>query len=1351
MTNKNKYFSFSDNLSFENLSSLLNELGIMTHPMSNEQKVCIEYPNIHLENKLFNVLETKKDNNELNFNENEDLSNKNNTKSYCEYELNLTKNKKYTINPKILYNEFNKNIPYSLEEFKNSLKIFVSIFNCFNEDLFNWNLEDFNLFNYGNTIEILNFNKENSCENNIEESVENLYKKHFSVYDYEETEIVELLENKNSNESIQRNMNDDFEDDFESSYRKSFSIKNKSEKDTIKLNENNNLYNYEKDKIFRNIYFIMNLFNLMNSFILSEFNLDSILKNIDLLNSHIINDYKILLIICFNLSIQLNIFNNEANINTFLKLDDYTINKTNQNKNVNKPGISDNKIVNNYILNIFYIDSNNKEKDMEKEENELIKDKIIYFNIILKLFTITYFCKSKIPIKITIKIFFLNYFSFVKQKLIFQENKFNNINNIDNLFKLIKNNEFVELFYQNNNAKIFFSLLSFELFLFKDIDIIQLNEITKVYYNFINNCEFVTFDTMENESLIKYPIINYSNELNILLWILNYVIKIDKFNMKKFTLSFIFNSFGIGVKKDIEKKDVNIQDMMIYTGIYHYNEDDLLEFFSDNNNYNLIYKQYKEIIKCCSDYKGYNINISLFKNGIFNKELLFNYNTIILNLLNNININNKDFLKKIVLYENKLINPSKCIFLHINPKNIQKEERNDFSHASIKDNKSLKLNSQIKNSNSISPKKKRKNSKYTLLNLFSMKKKKDLDIDNNNYNINILSPLILDNNIEKPKKINQKINNFYKMLSNCNYFSSLDSNIIINFIKEIKNYFSDILFYIDKNNEEVSNNINKNIFEKTSDKLVSFDPIIILRNFNNNKCFFIIKDYSNIDLYIYLYDLYDNKLDKTNKEQNNKTKLEIFNEIINSINNLKETCKKEFKSKKCSISISKVNFIFHKYFLILNQYFNDNKLLFNEENRIIILDKFTHTDFILDDNHLTVVLKNNLDKIKNYNKKEDYFVKFYSTFLYEYDAIKHIIMDKKLLKYNKLDIIINRRILQINSGQIQIKKIDLYNVDDPNIKEDLKKEEKKEGQDNQGEEDNKEIIINQEENENINNDNCKVNVRYNLKKSYYNENYNLFKIKELFKYENSYPLIIFFLKNQTEISNLPFLLFSFNEIFLSNSSNELGKEIIIRNLNKFLYRFRNSNLTPIIFSKKYFLYFLYFFDKIINKLNKSNSKNIGESLTKQNENTHYKYIFENVIFFPLDKNDISYDITNDLTEEGIFNNLTRNISVFKIEKEISYNKNQIGKMFKFHRIVDTISELGKIATLNININNSNVIIYEIYVNNLNNLVRKNLKKVKFIGINKQNKTMNIHVYNSNDILVKGKTDKNCINNDCLIY
>ena len=214
--------------------------------------------------------------------------------------------------------------------------------------------------------------------------------------------------------------------------------------------------------------------------------------------------------------------------------------------------------------------------------------------------------------------------------------------------------------------------------------------------------------------------------------------------------------------------------------------------------------------------------------------------------------------------------------------------------------------------------------------------------------------------------------------------------------------------------------------------------------------------------------------------------------------------------------------------------------------------------------------------------------------------------------YNKADIIVKRKILQINNGQIQLKKIDIYkNHHLQNIKIDSKNDkndgflEIKEGR-----------IINEE-----------INNRENYlidNSNDYIENYNLFRIKDLFKYENSYPLIIFFLQNESEISNLSFLLFSFNEIILSKLTSELTKEFLIKKIITFFYRFRNSKFIPIIFNKKYFLYFLNCFESIINKIKKNTSNNVAESLKIQNEINQNKYIFENIIFFPIKNKDIFY-------------------------------------------------------------------------------------------------------------------------------
>ena len=82
---KNSTISSEAKLSFEDLSSLLNDLSIMTHPMSKEQKVCIEYPNINIENNNSNIFHEEINNNDKSLDE--------------EFILNISKDKKYTINP----------------------------------------------------------------------------------------------------------------------------------------------------------------------------------------------------------------------------------------------------------------------------------------------------------------------------------------------------------------------------------------------------------------------------------------------------------------------------------------------------------------------------------------------------------------------------------------------------------------------------------------------------------------------------------------------------------------------------------------------------------------------------------------------------------------------------------------------------------------------------------------------------------------------------------------------------------------------------------------------------------------------------------------------------------------------------------------------------------------------------------------------------------------------------------------------------------------------------------------------------------------------------------------------------
>ena len=74
----------------------------------------------------------------------------------------------------------------------------------------------------------------------------------------------------------------------------------------------------EDEIILRNIYFLINLFNLMNYFALDDFILDNIMRNISLYNSYIINDAKILLLIHFNLWVLINLTLSKQKVDNFL-------------------------------------------------------------------------------------------------------------------------------------------------------------------------------------------------------------------------------------------------------------------------------------------------------------------------------------------------------------------------------------------------------------------------------------------------------------------------------------------------------------------------------------------------------------------------------------------------------------------------------------------------------------------------------------------------------------------------------------------------------------------------------------------------------------------------------------------------------------------------------------------------------------------------------------------------------------------------------------------------------------------------------------------------------------------------
>jgi hypothetical protein len=399
---------------------------------------------------------------------------------------------------------------------------------------------------------------------------------------------------------------------------------------------------------------------------------------------------------------------------------------------------------------------------------------------------------------------------------------------------------------------------------------------------------------------------------------------------------------------------------------------------------------------------------------------------------------------------------------------------------------------------------------------------------------------------------------------------------------------------------------------------------------------------------------------KDGKDQTNflNNKYLFFNSIISSLKLLKYLCKESFDNKKSHLILRNVNIILNKATLLQQDLFYDYKSLFSEDNIIYILDEYTKINCIFGRKSITLI--SNFDKEeeqenKNNNKVyyENYLTAFYSMFLNSYGIIKFI-NDKKVRKFNKLNIIYNKKIFQIKYGKIQIKKIE--NQNDEINKEDKNEEEKR--------------IISEY------------------------INYNILKASELFHYENSYPLISFIPLKESEINNFSFLFYVFEEIFLSKKDKEIqiNKQIISKKINKFFNKFKSSEFIPIIFDSNYLFILLDFFEKISNK--KENTQNF----------------FKNLILILFNKEEEFKEIMNKITnEKRLFNNFVEKIHIFNYDSnENKYNKNIIGRIFKFNRIKNTMNILYENSEKKEE-NNGNIIIYKIDEKVINEIIKKNNK------------------------------------------
>ena len=1277
-----KLFSFEHDLNFEILSQLLNDVGILSHQLTNEQKVCIEYPNISSESKDMNILTGK--------NENPEAENAKENKQQNEFTLNLSKTTNFTIDINKLYKKYDKNFVYSEEVYKNSIKIFVSIFNNFNEDIFKYNLEDPNLFNASNKIQFFLIKDIMNNNINVSNELDKLYKEHLN------TEI--KLEKKNSEKK--EKISDDF-DDFEEGNKNIDNKINEANEDDFE--ENIEIIGGKKNEgeeiIYRNIYFLMNIINLLNYFSIKEFSINNLMRNISLLNSYIINDIKILLLIYFNLCIQINLTLSKQTIDNFLGISSpdnkiisnaissvsSAINSISKSMNLNFFG-ENNKLnknnksgINTYIPSLYFIDL----LLFKENEDDLDKDNIILFNYIIKTFIWNYFIRNKICLKIFIKIFNLEKFKEMKNEILVLQK----LKNKEKIYELIKTTNYVNIL-NDNLSKDYLILMNADFSLIYNLNLGIIDNFFNMYFPIFINCTMISFEINNQNEFCSLT--DYIEELNIIIWLFKFYLKIRRYKFKKHTFTFLSNSFSLAFKKNKEEKmeESYTKEITLFMGINNYKTEELIKYLSDINNFNGVYKLYKLIIKSCNDYQAYDIGIRLFKEDIINKELNYYISILVLKLQNYIS-SHFDIYKKLVLYENKIINPLDCVYL-----NIKK-----------------KLLTMTNKQNSIQLKEKGEN---TVLNKISK-----IDF------IGILKKNGNDSNAEKNA---DNLSDFYKKLGVIG-LKHEEKNTIYRFVNDNKFYFNEFIVYF-----------SSSIISTKNKEKNNFDPLNLLNHFANNKCFLIIMDNSILDVYLYLTDSFEMNIiqSKDSKDNNNniKNKNIFFNSIMANLKLLKFLCKENFENKKGHLLFRNVNIIINKSTLLQQDLFYDYKSLFAEDNIIYVLDEYTKTNCMFGKNSISLLSNFEKDENqKNNNEKnyQNYFDSFYTMFLNSYGIIKFI-NDKKVRKFSKLSIIYNDEILQIKEGNIQIKKIEKENDNEEEnfkniieIKNNViekkatdeikveKKEEQKEEieikeekkEENKEENDNIDNDIKQEEEKLNENNEIKINEIKEEKeleeiKEKKEENntvtkyieYNLLKINELFYYQNSYPLISIILPKESEISNFSFLFYSFEELFLSKKEQEIQitKQIISRKIFKFFNKFKSSDFTPVIFNQEYFFNFLDFFEKIINK--------------KENSAQHF---FQNIIlFFFNEENDINEGIKNIIKEKGILNNFVKTIHIIKINSGNNYNKNIFGRMVKFNRIKNTLKEIYQNSEKKED-NEGNIIVYNINEKMLNDLVKKNNK------------------------------------------
>jgi hypothetical protein len=240
------------------------------------------------------------------------------------------------------------------------------------------------------------------------------------------------------------------------------------------------------------------------------------------------------------------------------------------------------------------------------------------------------------------------------------------LENKDKIYNLINEINYVNIL-NDNIAKEYLLLMNADFNIIYKLNLDIIANFLELYFPIFINCNMISFEINNNNKTCILS--DYIEELNIILWLFKFYLKIKKYKFKQHTFTFVSNSFSLAFKKNKEKnlEESYTKEITLFMGINNYKTEELIKYYSDINNFNGVYKLYKKIIKSLNDYKTYDIGIRLFKEDIINSELNYYIAIIVLKLQNYINTH-LDIYKKLVLYENKIINPFDCVYLNIKKK-----------------------------------------------------------------------------------------------------------------------------------------------------------------------------------------------------------------------------------------------------------------------------------------------------------------------------------------------------------------------------------------------------------------------------------------------------------------------------------------------------------------------------------------------------------------------------------------------------------------------------------------------------------------------------------------------------------